>query len=225
MIIDTIQQFYDYSWRLHNPFFWSKYNPANVNITKHLQAKDIHGKHWELLDNGNRYDNKVYQNSHSRYDLVLETFLMENEIEHFRRLMGHPAQVSNYCNVIFCLCELEPNFNPETIETIILSRDKRKRRSEHYIGFAIELSNIQIGIRCEMRSRDKMFHWLNKKNPMNNDDYDECCQKQTQIIPLNNKAKDDAIQELNDAIMNELTILDLGGHTIEMLNVISRAQK
>jgi len=240
MKIDTIQKFYDYSWRLHNPLFFDKLNPEDVDVTTHIKVTDIHGKKWELLDNGCRYDNKIYQNSHSRYDLVLETFIVDKEFEHCRGTIGYPMPVSDYSNIIFRLCELEPNFNPETIETIILSRDVRKRRKEHYIGFAMEYVDvdyskypkainedpyIQIGIRCEMRTRDKMFHWLNKSNPMNSEDYDEHCQKQTQIIPLNNNTKKEALKELNDAIINEITILDLGQNTLDILDVIIHAQK
>ena len=243
MKIEIIKQYYDYSWRLNNPYCERGcYNSNDVNITTHLRVKDIHGKVWELLDNGNRYDNKIYKKSHSRYDLILESFVIDTEFEHCRSIIGHPAQVSDFSNDIFRLCELEQNFDPETKDTIILSKDVRKQRREHYIGFAIEnvyfdhvdylkhpeIINedpyIQKGIRCEMRTRDKMFHWLNKTNPMNSDDYDEHCQKQTQIIPLNNNKKE-ALKELNDAIMNEITILDLGQNTLDILDVVLKAQE
>ena len=222
MQIEIIQNFYDYSWRLHNPDFRWRCNPADVNITTHLRVTDIHGKWHDLLDHGSRYDSAIYQKSHSRYDLILETFI-----------------IPMHSHVIFRLCELEPDFNPETADSIIPSRDKRKRCKEHYIGFAMEYVDIdyskhpqaldedpyvQIGVRCEMRARDKMFHWLNKHNFMNSDEYDECCRKQTQIIPLNNQDKNAAAKELNDAIMNELTIIDLGGNTLDMLGVICDAQ-
>ena len=236
MKIETIEIFYDYSWRRHNPFSLSAfYYPKNVDTTTYISATDIHGKMWHLLDNGVRYDNKIYQKSHSRYDLVLDTFIME-ENTHFR---GHMTD-SFYSNIIFRLCELEPDFNPENIDTIILSRDKRKRRSEHFIGFAREFvfidfsknpnalsedQYVKMGVRCEMRVRDKMFHWLNKNNPMNNNDYDEYYHVQKQIIPLcKNMKTNDAVKELNNAIVYEMSILE-GGASISILNVINRAQK
>lgn len=228
MKIETSKQYYDYNWRLHDPYSMQKcYNPSDVNITTHIRATDIHGKAWDLIDNGFRYDNKIYQNSHSRYDLILETFILDKKFEHSRGVIGYETPVSDYSNTIFRLCELEPDFNPETVDTLILPRDKRKWRKDHYIGFVEQNENpfIQMGIRCEMRSRDKMFHWLNKNNPMKSDLYEECCQKQTQIIPLGKKTKNDAIKELNDAIMNELTIIDLDGNTLKMIDVIMRATR
>ena len=237
MKIEIFDKFYDYCWRIHNSYFTRNfYNPNDVNITTQLLATDIHGKKWELLDNGNRYDNEIYQNSHSRYDLILETFIMDEELSNPHNSMSNSVNQ----NIIFRLSELEPNFNPEEVDTIILSRNQRKKRREHYVGFAgkylfydytksskfiKEDPFLLMGIRCEMRSRDKMFHWLNKNNPMNSDDYVECCQKQTQIIPLNNKTKDDAIKELNDAINNEIAILELNHDLSDILNVIERAKK
>lgn len=241
MKIETIKEYYDYSWRLHNPEFKEKCNPDDVNITKHIRATDIHGKTWDLLDNGNRYDNEIYQNSHSRYDLILGKVIMNKTFEHVRGTIEYEMPKSDYSNVIFRLYELEPNFNPETINTIILDQNMQKGCKEHYIGFAInyiddsdrdyskypkepnEDPEIQKGIRCEMRSPDKMFYWLNEHNPMNGEEFDERCRKQTQIIALNNKSKDDAINELNDAIMNEITILDLGGDSL--LEVIYKVKE
>ena len=241
MKIETIKEYYDYSWRFHNPEFKKKSNPKDVNITTHIKATDVHGKTWDLLYNGSRYDNEIYQNSHSRYDLILGKVIMNKTFKHLRGIIGYEMPESDYSNVIFHVCELEPNFNPETIDTILLDQNIQKGCKEHYIGFAIkyidnsdrdyskypkepnEDPEIQEGIRCEMRSPDKMFHWLNEHHPMKGEEFDEHCRKQTQIIALNNKSKDDSVKELNDAIMNEITILDLGGDSL--LEVIYQAKE
>lgn len=242
MRIETIQKFYDYSWRVHNPYdTWSsnQCDSKNVNTTTHIRVTDIYGKKWDLLDNGNRYNNEISQNEHSRYDLVLETFNIPHKSNHQHRfVMGHEYDdASNYASIIFRCCELKQDFNPEITDLIEFSKDAKNPHKEHYIGFAEEFVEIdydkypealdenpyiQCGIRCEMRSRDKMFQWLNKNNPMKSDDYDEHCRKQTQIISLDNLTKVEATKALSNAIENELEILDLGSNLLDIMGVIEK---
>lgn len=245
MKIEIIQKFYDYSWRIHNPyveFTSEQLDFKNVNVTVYIKLTDDSGKNWELLDNGNRFNNEISQNEHSRYDLILNKFNIQHKSNHKHRfIMGYEHEnISNYNSIIFRCCELKPDFNPELTDTIDLSSDARKPYKEHYIGFAeqfIEIDYdlfpkdldenpyIQCGIRCEMRPINKMYKWLNINNPMKGDDYDECCRKQTQIILLNNFTEKEATNALNNAIENELDILDLGYNLMDIFNVIERYKR
>ncbi|MDM1348963.1 MULTISPECIES: hypothetical protein [Myroides] len=245
MKIEIIQKFYDYSWRVNNPYdTWSsnECNSKNVNVTTHLRVIDSSGNIWDILDNGNRYNNDISKNEHSRYDLILETFNVPHKSNHQHRfVIGHEYDdVSNYNSIIFRCCALKHNFNLEIIDKIEYTKYVQNPLIEHYIGFAeqfIEMDYdkfpeaidkdpfIQCGIRCEIRPADNMFHWLNNNNPMNSEEYDECCRKQTQIISLDKLEKDEAIKVLNNAIENELEILDLGSNMIDIINVIEKFKR